>query len=114
KGKAPSRVAAYAGKGRRQVIMDLQTGPFVVVQPCPLQLLVVQFEPQGPHQMQACAGIGSQAYYVARVGRDFGRYKNDVKHEGSEEERPGDTPGCNDFTGNAVEGDRACAPAPAR
>src|SRR3546814_4158727 len=32
---------------------------------------------------QACAGIGGQAYYVARVGWDFRRYQDDVKHESS-------------------------------
>jgi len=56
--------------------MQLDPCVFMVIKSCTSQLPVINIEPQGADQMQACPCIGAQAYNVAGVGRDF-RFKED-------------------------------------
>ena len=56
--------------------------PLVIVEPRPAQALVVQSEPQRFDQMQAKAGIGAKADYIAGVWRNFRLEKHNIKHQG--------------------------------
>lgn len=43
-------------------------------------MLVLKWETEWFYQMQLYAGIGTQADNIARIGRNLGLIKNDVKH----------------------------------
>ena len=54
--------------------------PLVIIESGTSQLSVVEFETQRMDQMQLSSGISTQAYNVARIGRDLWFVEDDVKH----------------------------------
>ena len=54
--------------------------PLVIIESGTSQLSVVEFETQRMDQMQLTSGISTQAYNVARIGRDLWFVEDDVKH----------------------------------
>lgn len=52
----------------------------MVVEPGPPHPRLIQFEPEGPDQVQVGPYIRAQANDVARVGRDFRLVQDDMKH----------------------------------
>lgn len=55
-------------------------GHFRVVQSGPFEAGIVELKSKWANQVQAGAGVGTQADDVTGVGRDFGLIKNDVQH----------------------------------
>ena len=55
-------------------------GVLVIVQSGAAHMPVFHGKAQRLDQMQAAARIGGQTDDIARVGRDLGRHKNDMKH----------------------------------
>jgi hypothetical protein len=54
--------------------------PLAVVEPGAPELAVLHRETERVDQVQACPGIGAQAYDVARVRGDFGLEEDHVEH----------------------------------
>ena len=52
----------------------------MIIEPGTPQTLVVHVKPQWFYEVQKAAGIGAQAYDIARIGRDFRLVEDDVKH----------------------------------
>ena len=81
----PQRDTQTAAAGRAdQAVVEAfvlpHRGPFVVVEPGPAQLRVLQRETQGFHQVQRGPRVGAQAYDVARVRRDLRAKQNQIEH----------------------------------
>lgn len=77
-GEQPRLIQAFQAFG--QALVTLERGILVVVQPCPAQALVVQFEADRLDQVQVAAAVGAQADDVAGIRRNFWLKKDDVKH----------------------------------
>ena len=60
--------------------MNLHIGVFVIIQARPFQALIFEGETQRFDQMKLRASVGAQANDVARIGRYFWFYKNNVEH----------------------------------
>src|SRR5690606_20068650 len=60
--------------------MDSDGGVLVVVEPRAAQPRIVEREAERLHQVPACPAVGAHPDDVAGVGRDLGRYEDDVEH----------------------------------
>ncbi len=69
--KAQVRGPPSASQAALQVRVIAQLGELVVVEAGTAQAWFVQLEAQRPHQVQRGAGVGAQAYDIARVRRDL-------------------------------------------
>ena len=58
----------------------LYAGELVVIQPGAFYASIVPGKSQGIDEVQSGTGIGAQANYVARVGRNLGTVQDDVEH----------------------------------
>ena len=67
--KPPS---SQGGTARCPILMHLDAGVFVVIQPGAAQLFVFQREAEWLDQVQGAAGIGGETNDVTGVGGDFG------------------------------------------
>jgi dihydroorotate dehydrogenase (NAD+) catalytic subunit len=60
--------------------MHAHLGQRIVVETGAAQRFVLDFETQGPHQMQRTAGIGTKPDHVARIGRNFRLEEHHIEH----------------------------------
>lgn len=61
-------------------IPSVDSRQLMVVEPGPPHPRLIQFEPEGPDQVQVGPCIRAQANDVARVGRDFRLVQDDMEH----------------------------------
>ncbi len=65
-----------------EVGVNPHLGEVVIVEPGPLQALVIQPEPQRLHQVQSGPGVGAETNHIARIRRNLGFIQHHVNHGG--------------------------------
>ena len=63
----------------RQIVMDADSGPLVIVETGPFQTAIRPLETKWSDQVKMGAGVSTQANDIARIRRNFRLEQNDVE-----------------------------------